>query len=328
MDKQDRHSYFPIRIVTERTGVGASTLRAWERRYGLLHPKRTPKGHRLYSEADILLIKRVLELLDEGHSISEAARRVLAAGEQGEATAETLTQANEQARIIELASGQWSHYLERMLTAIEEFSPKRLDAIYNEASSLYPLDLVSKHLIEPILKLLGERWKWRPTGIAEEHFFSAWLRNKLGARLHHAMSQATGSKLVVACVPGHRHEVGVLLFVLAALGRGYQVVYLGADTPLDSLPLVVERCGARGVVLAGGRTPASSEQLEELHQLVQRIAGPVFVGGPLSAEYERAVARAGATPIGAEFALALHLVSMKVPVQPTVADSESQRVGR
>ena len=54
---------YPIRTVSEVSGVNAITLRAWERRYGLFKPKRTPKGHRLYSEKDILRIREVLALL-------------------------------------------------------------------------------------------------------------------------------------------------------------------------------------------------------------------------------------------------------------------------
>jgi len=50
-------AYFPIRVVSSETGVNAITLRAWERRYGLITPKRTAKGHRLYTEQDIRLIR-------------------------------------------------------------------------------------------------------------------------------------------------------------------------------------------------------------------------------------------------------------------------------
>ena len=39
---------FPIRTVSAETGVNPITLRAWERRYGLVNPRRTDTGHRLY----------------------------------------------------------------------------------------------------------------------------------------------------------------------------------------------------------------------------------------------------------------------------------------
>ncbi len=322
MSKTANNGFFPIRVLAERTGVGASTLRAWERRYGLLKPRRTPKGHRLYTEEEARLVFRVLELLDDGHAISEVARRIL--GPQvgvADSSAEHPYAGTGWAQLDGLAQGQWASYLERLLRAIEAFSPQRLDAVYNEASSLYPLDLVSRHLIEPALAVLGERWNLRTPGIAEEHFFSAWLRNKLGARLHHAAAQASGNTLLVACVPGHRHDVGVLLFALAALGRGYRVVYLGIDMPLEPLPEVVERCGAKGVILAGGREPDPEATVAALEGLVSRLSCPLFVGGPLSVRREQALIETGAVPIGEQFALALHLVASKVPVHTAQGDT-------
>ncbi len=76
---------YPIRTVSELTGVNAITLRAWERRHGLFAPERTSKGHRLYSKQDILKIKLVLELLDQGISIGRV-KHVLKQSEMNSAT--------------------------------------------------------------------------------------------------------------------------------------------------------------------------------------------------------------------------------------------------
>ena len=62
---------YPIRTVAEITGINPVTLRAWERRYGLIKPQRTPKGHRLYSREHIAQLKRILELVDQGISIGQ-----------------------------------------------------------------------------------------------------------------------------------------------------------------------------------------------------------------------------------------------------------------
>ena len=59
---------YPIREVSRLTGVNSVTLRAWERRYGLIRPQRTPKGHRLYAQDDISRIERILQWLNRGHS--------------------------------------------------------------------------------------------------------------------------------------------------------------------------------------------------------------------------------------------------------------------
>ena len=59
----------PIRTICEQTGINPVTLRAWERRYGLFVPHRTPKGHRLYTQADIERVKHIQFLLSQGHPI-------------------------------------------------------------------------------------------------------------------------------------------------------------------------------------------------------------------------------------------------------------------
>lgn len=61
----------PIREVTRLTGVHPVTLRAWERRYGLVVPQRTGKGHRLYSEEQVERIRRILVWLERGVAISQ-----------------------------------------------------------------------------------------------------------------------------------------------------------------------------------------------------------------------------------------------------------------
>jgi len=144
--KHDQMDRFPIRTLSERTGIGASTLRAWERRYGLLMPERTPKGHRLYSDADVHLVESIRTLLDEGHSFSAIAKQV----KQGSDFVEGGR------RWPELV-GVWSDYLNATLRAVQDFSTERVEAIHNEATSLYPLDMVTERLIEPVLTELGNR---------------------------------------------------------------------------------------------------------------------------------------------------------------------------
>ncbi|RME34652.1 MAG: hypothetical protein D6786_04255 [Gammaproteobacteria bacterium] len=239
-------------------------------------------------------VRRILALLGEGHSLPAIAARL-----------------RQRPAPPERPQGVWNVYLEAALEAIGDFSNERLEALYNEASSLYPVDLVTERLIEPLLVELGTRWRERETGIAEEHFFSAWLRNRLGARFHHALGQCDGPRIVCAGVPGSRHEVGLLLFALSAMARGYRVVYLGPDLPLDQLPLVVDRCAARAVVL-GGRDPIDQPLRAALAALAAGMPVPVMLGGPCSdaplAEFEAA----GGIRLGARIPVALRLLRARV----------------
>ena len=291
----------PIRELSEKTGVGTSTLRAWERRYGLLAPERTPKGHRLYSLDDVRLIQRVLTLLEEGHSLPAIASKIKPSNESlGVAVP------------VQTSDDIWSEYLHATLLAIEEFSTERLESIFNEASSIYPVDLVTERLIEPVLLALGSRWQDRELGIAEEHFYSNWLRNRIGARFHHAIGQAQGARIICAGIPGAHHEIGLLLFSLMALSRGYRVLYLGVDLPLEQVPLVVRQSASRGVVLAC-RNKVDESLHASLAQLSIDMDVPVMLGGMCGDEPLDVFEQAGGIRLGARVSTALKVLATHVP---------------
>ena len=145
---------FPIRTVATLTGVKAITLRAWERRYGLIRPGRTRKGHRLYSHSDIEKIRRILTLLDRGIQISRVSE-ALTLQTGGEKTPH---------------SSPWGAQLERMAAAVSRFDEEELDAIYDEVLAVHSIEQVTGELLLPALARLGERWNGRKGGIAEGTF--------------------------------------------------------------------------------------------------------------------------------------------------------------
>jgi DNA-binding transcriptional MerR regulator len=287
---------FPIRTVAEITGVNAVTLRAWERRYGLIKPSRTPKGHRLYTNDDIRLIQEILDRLSQGISISQITRELLeSAASAGKQTADT-----------------WDNYRSRMLDAIVSFDEQALDAVYNDAMSLYPVDIVTIRLIMPLLEELGDRWQEQTGSIAEEHFFSVYLRNKLGARFHHQNLKNTGPKLTVACLPGEHHEFGVLLFALTAHNRGFQIVLLGADLPLSELKHVAQKTGSKGIVLAGSGALDCTALFNDIKALTEAVEVPVFIGGAVSYICRDEFARASAYPLGHDLGSSIHKIINRI----------------
>lgn len=291
----DAQELFPIRTVSEVTGVNAVTLRAWERRYGLIKPRRTPKGHRLYSQADIERIQHILAFLDRGIPVSRV-RDLLDKAPEPQTT----------------ETDPWEPYKRRMLDAIARFDDRALEATYNDALSLYPVDLVTRLLIRPLLGELRERWRAATGAAAEQRFFHSYLRNKLGARFHHQSAQASGPRLVFACLPGEQDELALLLFALAALTHGYRVTLLGANTPLESLTLAVERSAARAVVLFADITPPPALIRTHLHSLTQALPVAVYVGGDIAAPHHEELTQAGAVPLPGDAQQALGLIDARL----------------
>ena len=293
-------NHYPIRTISELTGVPTTTLRAWERRYGLLKPDRTAKGHRLYNANDIDLIKEIVKLLKSNHTISEAIRiiknpdlNVLASPE---------------------ANDHWAYYQQRLLKSIENFNEQNLDTTYNEALSIYPNDMVTEQVIIPVLKVLGERWQTRDAGIAEEHFFSAFLRNKLGARLHHESNRSRGSKILVSCLSGEHHELGILLFCIAAISHGYQVLYLGTDMPPSQLSKVVERTNVSGVLLSATNVSLWQDDIAHgLKNTIQSMDVPFMFGGELSEAHKEKLESIGGFVLGSDHVRAIERMESIIP---------------
>ena len=304
-------AFFPIRELVQRTGVNASTLRAWENRHGLLNPVRTESGHRLYSQNDVQRVRRVQELLVQDLSLNEIAPLLDAAFEYATKHPAEPTPLVIENSLAATLSPAWQGYLTETLSALESFSTDRLDSLYNESCAVYPIDIVTERLMIPVLEQLGLRWDKRPSGIAEEHFFSAWLRNKLGARLHHAAGLAHGRQLILSCLPGEHHEISLLLVALGVLQQGYRVVYLGADMPIEQILPVCRQTHAAGIILAGRGLVESAQieaNLNEISQLVVSAGVPVFVGGRFSVLVQRELEQIGAQPLGENFALGLRLI--------------------
>lgn len=286
---QPEDALYPIRTVASLTGINPVTLRAWERRYGLLNPQRTPKGHRLYTRQDIDLIREAIVLLKAGIPISQVRHHLDRHDEPQPSSA------------LSGVQGQidtWKQYTERMLQAVERFDEMDLDTTYNEALALYPVDIVTLNLIQPLLKRLGSEWSERDGGIAEEHFFSTYLRNRVGARFHHLSARRHKPRIVAACPPGEQHEIGLLLFCLVAAAYGYGILMLGADTPLGQVAHAARAGRCNAIVLSATTTPASDVFDSQLKQLVKESGVPVMVGGRASSKAEKIIEEAGAVSLG------------------------------
>jgi len=317
---------FPIRVLAEKTSVGTSTLRAWERRYGLLHPERTPKGHRLYCNLDVKRVLKILDLLNDGHTLPSIAKMLSV--ENTSTTSinlyEPLYEPKKREPSPSIANTAmatlantamttlWDEYIKSTLEATADFNVERIDALYNEASSLYPVDMVTDRLIQPTIAILGNRWKEHPqSGVGEEHFYTSWLKNRLGARFHHAYSQARGARIICACVPGSFHEIGLMLFALSALARGYRVLYFGADLPLDQLPYITQRSAAKAVVL-GAQTRMDDNVNKELTALTKALNTPLFIGGSNKLIDTDAFQASGGILLGANVSVALKVFESHV----------------
>lgn len=287
---------YPIRTASQMTGIPSVTLRAWEARYGLIRPQRTAKGHRVYTREDIEKINDVLELLAQGIPISRVLQALEERNQAGFDHGETI----------------WSEYEQKIIEAIGRFDEWALDAVYNTALSLYPVEWVTHQLLIPLLKKLGAQWESGQGNIGEEHFFSMYLRNKLGSQLHHSLQQQ-GVVVLGACFPGEHHVLGLLLFALAARARGYRVILLGENMPLEELPLVSVQAQAKAIVLSCSSAFPFQQHRLALAALVKELGLPVFVGGRGAVKNHHAIEKVNAISVGDDLRQGLNVIGKILP---------------
>lgn len=292
----DRGRY-PIRTVVRMTGINPVTLRAWESRYGLVHPERTPSGHRLYTRAQIDRIQRAMDMVRRGIPIGQV--RAVLEREAGAALAP------------EAGGGAWAELIGRALRAVHRFDRVALNQVYEDALAVHPVAKVTDLFILPLLRHLGQHWLDEEAGIAEEHFFTTHLRNRLGSRLMHTPARERDVPLVVACLPGEHHETGLLLFALEASGQGFRPVVLGPDVPLEQVGETARRLGCP-VVLSGTMKPRRGLLTGELPQLAKTLRQPVFIGGPVTVGRGAVLGAAGLIPVGSDIGMALALIRRRL----------------
>lgn len=276
---------FPIRTVSSLTGVNAITLRAWERRYGLVRPVRTPSGHRLYRRDEIDLIHRVVALLDKGISISQV-QRVLGQRLPSEQNASTDE------------DSFWARCRRRILTAVAQFDDEALEDVCHEALGVCAVGPMMERLLVPAADELADRRDTAEGSIAQERFFGTYLRSKLGTRFLHRDRGLDGPRLLGACLPGEYNEIGMFLFALTAHEVGLRSALLGAVTSLAVLKTAASRARCEAIVLSGSIAPSPDVLAVQLPQLVGDVAVPVYVRGATSIHRRDQVVAAGAIPLG------------------------------
>jgi DNA-binding transcriptional MerR regulator len=237
--------------LSRRSGVSPELLRAWERRYGLLHPVRSAGGLRLYTQDDLERVGEMRRHMAGGLAAAEAAALV-SRGATTEPAGATLTAAR-----LELAD------------ALDRFDEPRAQAVIDTLLASATVDAVLVQVVLPYLHELGERWERGEASIAQEHFASALLRGRL-LGLARGWGRGLGPLALLACLPGEQHELGLVAFGIALRARGWRIAYLGADTPLETLEAAARSLAPDLVVLTAATDDRVPLVTRELRQLARR----------------------------------------------------------
>jgi len=252
--------------LSRRTGVQADTIRAWERRYGLVDPKRSSKGYRLYSSADEEVIGAMRELTAKGVAAAEAAALARRGAEAPAAPSLGALDPAAQAR--------------RLRRALEAFDEEEANAILDECLAGLSQAKVLADIVPAAMAEIGSRWQDGEATVAQEHFASSVVRGRL-LGLARGWGTGAGPLALLACIPGELHDLGLIAFGLSLHQRGWRIAFLGADTPLETLDDAVTRLRPRVVVVSASEPGRLEAVADELSSLAIRV--PIAVGGRAAA---------------------------------------------
>lgn len=251
--------WLPIREVARQTGVNAVTLRAWERRYGLIVPHRTAKGHRLYSDEHVQRIRNILTWLNRGVSVSQVKALLDAAVPD-----------------ISRPGNDWEELRRSLLGGIAALAERRVDDLFNRAMSLYPPRTICEQLLLPLLAELERRWQTQFGGQMERMFFYSWLRSKFGARTYHNNRQISGPGLLLVNQSNSPFEPHLWLAAWLISSADCPVEVFDGPLPPGELAMACDYLKPRAVLLY-------STQILNLTQLPRVLANvhcPILLGGP------------------------------------------------
>lgn len=279
---------YRIQAVADMTGVSAATLRAWERRYGLVVPERTSSSYRLYSDQDVAKIERVRDLCEAGTSASEAAQIVL----QDQPLAE--------GRGVAPNEDPFEVAQSRILSAVEAFDPVVLEETVRGAMFLAQPEVTWERVLGPAMIEVGERWEAGEYSVAQEHLCSQIVGSAVADMLRMIQPREKDRRVLLACVDEEQHTLGLYGLAFSFAAWGIYTVILGARTPPAAIrhaasafdPQLVglsatmqikphraralfdeyaAACG-RALLLVGG------VQAEPLGQVVEGVGGEPFIG--------------------------------------------------
>jgi len=258
---------YNLKVVLKETGLPADTLRAWERRYGLPIPQRTPGGHRLYSERDIHTIKWLMGRQAEGLSISRAVdlwNEQIASGTDPLAglAPSTLTTLQTTPAIYMPAETTLDTLRAHWVAACMNFNETNAEQTLNQAFSMFPVEAVCVEVLQKGMSEIGGMWYENRASVQQEHFASGLAMRRLDALLIASPAPSRPFTVLVGCPANEWHTFTPLMLALFLRRRGVNVIYLGANVPVERFGETVHAVRANLVILVSQTLSSAASLLQ------------------------------------------------------------------
>ena len=215
---------YSIRDLERLSGIKAHTIRIWEKRYGLIEPRRTMTNIRTYCDTELKKILNVSVLNRNGLKISKIARM------------SPQEIADQIGRISHLVPDEQSQ-IEGLTMAMIDFDENRFERIIARSVIQFGFEDTIIKIIYPFFVKIGLMWQTGTVNPAQEHFVTNLVRQKVMVAIdnHFNPDNANAKHFLFFLPEGELHELGILFFAYLAKKRGHQIIYLGQSVPMSDL---------------------------------------------------------------------------------------------
>jgi len=304
---------YPIKVVSQMTGLSVHVIRAWEKRYSVVEPDRTDTNRRLYSEEDIEKLKLLNEALHLGHHIGGVANLSLAELRSllSKETKSTIEIKNDFAPVSseKIVEGVLSDSME----AIKNYDAKKLESILLNASAKLTQPVLIEDLVIPLVYKVGDLWHSGEIRVANEHLASSVIRGFLYNLLDSYSLNDSAPVMVTATPRGQEHELGALIAGVVGASSGWKVIYLGSNLPAEEIAAVASHLNARVVALSIVYPNDDLHLKQELKKFKHLLPGGVsiIVGGRAASGYYDVLDEIGAIVVKDSRNLRLELEAIR-----------------
>ena len=274
---------YRIARAASLTGLSEEVIRAWERRYGVPRPQRTPSGYRVYTEDDIAVLRRLKQLTEDGMAIREAAALVPTLAETPKEPPAVNGAASAPAEVA-----RWHRAI---VAAARRLDQAAVDDVLGYAlAALSPL-AVYELLIVPVEREIGQTWQDSRLGVTEEHIVSHAVRTRLATVLQ-ASPRAAQRHTLCACFPDELHDLGLFGAALRLREVGHRITFLGQRVPVTQLVGTMRAIAPDAVALACVTDPGAEAVRDTLAAIgAGRPHGTTIIAGGIAAVRHRTLFR-------------------------------------
>ncbi|GHF54484.1 MerR family transcriptional regulator [Streptomyces griseosporeus] len=273
--------------VARRLGVSPTTLRSWDRRYGIGPQVRGTGRHRRWSPRDVAVLENMCRLTSQGIPPAEAARAARAGADGAPAPERPATSGSRAAGALPL--GDVRQECRGLARAAVRLDAPAVEDLLAAAVEEHGLVVAWQEVMVPTLHAVGRKWASSGDRYVEvEHLLSWHVSTALRRCTRPAVPYGglAPGPVLLACVPGEQHTLPLEALHAGLCQLGVPVRMFGAAVPAEALTAAVRRLGPSAVVLwaqaRSGASPALARHVAgaEWGMKGARRQPQVVLGGP------------------------------------------------